>query len=63
MRAFAFASAALLAAAVRAYPLDGYEQTGIRRLEGNRLADEGVVRTDKNGIIDMDGNRPAHASV
>jgi hypothetical protein len=60
LRAFAFASAALLAAAVRAYPLDGYEQTGIRRLEGNRLADEGVVRDVKQppgarlGLKDVD---------
>ena len=27
-----------------AYPLDGYEQTGIRRLEGARLAQEGVIK-------------------
>jgi len=27
-----------------AYPLDGYEETGIRRLEGNRLANAGQVR-------------------
>ena len=27
-----------------AYPLDGYEETGIRRLEASRLANEGVVK-------------------
>jgi len=38
----------LLAASVAsAYPLDGYNDTGIRRLEGNRLANEGVVRDVK----------------
>ncbi len=36
----------LLAASVTlmAYPLDGYEDTGIRRVEGARLAAEGVVK-------------------
>ncbi|MCM5570086.1 serine hydrolase [Burkholderiaceae bacterium FT117] len=33
-----------LAAAALAYPLDGYEETGIRRLEGSRLANEGKVK-------------------
>ena len=35
----------LLAASVTAlaYPLDGYEETGIRRLEGARLANEGLA--------------------
>ena len=38
----------LLAASVaQAYPLDGYETTGIRRLEGNRLANTGAVRDVK----------------
>ena len=32
----------LVPAAVSAYPLDGYEETGIRRVEGNRLATEQV---------------------
>ncbi|KPK08064.1 MAG: hypothetical protein AMJ64_04610 [Betaproteobacteria bacterium SG8_39] len=32
------------AAGAAGYPLDGYEETGIRRLEGNRLANEGLVR-------------------
>lgn len=27
-----------------AYPLDGYAETGIRRLEGSRLADQGVIK-------------------
>ena len=31
----------LVPAAVMAYPLDGYEETGIRRVEGARLAQEG----------------------
>ncbi len=26
-----------------AYPLDGYQDTGIRRVEGARLANEGVI--------------------
>ena len=30
-------------AAVMAYPLDGYEETGIRRVEGSRLATEGLA--------------------
>ena len=37
----------LLAGAGRAYPLDGYESTGIRRLEGMRLAQQGKVRDVK----------------
>lgn len=39
---------ALLAPALAAaYPLDGYEETGIRRVEGSRLANEGVIRDVK----------------
>jgi hypothetical protein len=34
-------------AAVNAYPLDGYAESGIRRVEGARLAVEGVVRGTK----------------
>ena len=30
-------------AAVAAYPLDGYQETGIRRVEGSRLANEGLA--------------------
>ena len=45
MRAAArLATAALLLAGgsgLLAYPLDGYEDTGIRRVEGSRLATEG----------------------
>ena len=42
-------AAALLAAltaasSVQAYPLDGYEETGIRRVEGARLAHEGLAK-------------------
>ena len=37
----------VLAGAGRAYPLDGYEATGIRRLEGMRLAQQGAVRDVK----------------
>jgi len=44
--AVALVSAALAAGAA-AYPLDGYETTGIRRLEGLRLANEGVVKDVK----------------
>jgi len=32
---------------VTAYPIDGYPDTGIRRLEGARLAQEGLVRDSK----------------
>jgi len=59
-RALALIAAALAAAGATAYPLDGYEETGIRRLEGNRLADEGVVRDVKQppgarlGLKDVD---------
>ncbi|UCC55093.1 MAG: serine hydrolase [Gammaproteobacteria bacterium] len=35
--------AVLLPALVHAYPLDGYPETGIRRVEGARLANEGIV--------------------
>ncbi|MFV1973846.1 MAG: serine hydrolase, partial [Thiohalobacterales bacterium] len=34
---------ALLPAVSQAYPLDGYPETGIRRVEGARLANEGIV--------------------
>jgi len=40
----AFSAGMLAAAGATAYPLDGYQETGIRRLEANRLADEGVIR-------------------
>ena len=33
----------LLPALLHAYPLDGYPETGIRRVEGARLANEGIV--------------------
>ena len=33
--------------AASAYPLDGYAETGIRRVEGSRLANEGLVRDSK----------------
>ena len=43
-RLYAAAVAALLnATAVTPYPLDGYGETGIRRLEANRLAQEGKL--------------------
>ena len=41
------AAAAALPCAALAYPLDGYQETGIRRLEGIRLANEGVVKDVK----------------
>lgn len=44
VRALAFIASALCAASAAGYPLDGYQETGIRRLEGNRLANEGAVR-------------------
>jgi len=34
---------ALLPTGVLGYPLDGYEETGIRRVEGSRLANEGLA--------------------
>jgi hypothetical protein len=34
-------------AAIFAYPLDGYEETGIRRVEGARLANEGLAKGGK----------------
>ena len=37
----------VLTTVVSAYPLDGYGDTGIRRLEGMRLAQQGVVRDVK----------------
>jgi len=43
----AAALAVMLAAETGAYPLDGYAETGIRRVEGARLANEGVVRDSK----------------
>jgi len=33
--------------AAQAYPLDGYEETGIRRVEGARLANEGLAKGGK----------------
>ena len=46
LTAVAIAAAGLVAGAA-AYPLDGYEETGIRRLEGNRLANQGIVNDVK----------------
>ena len=44
MRVLAWcALASAVPAAALAYPLDGYPETGIRRLEGSRLAQEGIV--------------------
>jgi len=41
--ALGIVSTALLAATAEAYPLDAFPETGIRRLEGLRLANEGKV--------------------
>jgi len=41
------ALALTLTATVESYPLDGYAETGIRRLEASRLAHEGIVRGGK----------------
>jgi hypothetical protein len=46
-RVAAAALLAALAAPALGYPLDGYEATGIRRLEAGRLAVEGTLRDDK----------------
>lgn len=32
-----------LSSVIQAYPLDGYQDTGIRRVEGARLANEGII--------------------
>ncbi len=59
-RALLLGTGLLAAGAVAAYPLDGYEDTGIRRLEGNRLAQQGVVKDVKQppgallGMKDVD---------
>ena len=45
--ALVFAALAWAPGSALAYPLDGYPETGIHRLEGSRLADEGVVRDVK----------------
>ena len=34
----------LTATSAMAYPLDGYEETGIRRVEGSRMAHEGLAK-------------------
>ena len=48
MRLTLFTLMALLAApAAHAYPIDGYADTGIRRVEGARLAQEGVIGGSK----------------
>lgn len=47
LRVIAFAAWASTVGTVLAYPLDGYQETGIRRLEGSRLADEGLVKDVK----------------
>jgi len=39
--------ASLTASAAHAYPIDGYADTGIRRVEGARLANEGLVKDSK----------------
>jgi hypothetical protein len=40
---FAFLITLLLPSLAGAYPLDGYKETGIRRVEGARMANEGIV--------------------
>ncbi len=47
LRALASAACAFATTVATGYPLDGYEETGIRRLEGIRLAQTGVVRDVK----------------
>ena len=41
------ALALLVVSAAQAYPIDGYAETGIRRLEGARLANEGLVKDSR----------------
>ena len=38
-----FALFSTMGTLLMAYPLDGYEETGIRRVEGARLANEGLA--------------------
>jgi hypothetical protein len=45
--AVAALAAALAPIQIGAYPLDGYAETGIRRVEGSRRANEGLVRDSK----------------
>src|SRR5262245_54779160 len=45
--ALGIATLALAAGTARAYPLDAYQDTGIRRLEGSRLANNGAVNDVK----------------
>jgi hypothetical protein len=47
LRAVAFAASGAVAGFAHAYPLDGFDETGIRRLESIRLAQTGVVRDAK----------------
>lgn len=47
LRGVTCAVGVLAASAALAYPLDGYQETGIRRLEGIRLAQTGAVRDVK----------------
>jgi hypothetical protein len=60
LRTAGCAACACASAVALAYPLDGFEETGIRRLEGSRLAQQGVVRDVKQppgallGIRDVD---------
>ena len=42
--ALSLCSFTFLSLNAQAYPLDGYEDTGIRRTEGARLANEGIIR-------------------
>ena len=47
MRAAGCAAAVAATGALHAYPLDGFEETGIRRLEAGRLAQAGTIRDGK----------------
>jgi hypothetical protein len=47
LRAAVAGTLVLTAGIAWGYPLDGYQETGIRRLEGSRLAQQGVVKDGK----------------
>jgi len=47
LRALALLLATVLPVTVNAYPVDGYPETGIRRVESVRLTQEGVIRGRK----------------
>ena len=62
--AAALAALLLIATAVAPYPLDGYGETGIRRLEANRLAQEGKLNDVRQppGALERPRRPPAESA-